>query len=1075
MTVLSSAKIGTASWRYYADRAAGQAIDYYSGRGEAPGRWHGRGLAPLGLVADANVHVRELEATFGRALHPVSDSQLGRPWRSDGVTGFDLTFSAPKSVSALWALGDAEIAAAAMASHRVAVKAALGYLDDHAALSRQGTDGLVQVGTDGLATALFDHRTSRAGDPQIHTHALVLNKVRCEDGQWRSLDASELFHHKKSAGVLYQAALRNELHARLGVTFAEPNAHGQAEIAGVPKELLDLWSKRTAQITIEATPKIAEYERLLGRALTDPERVKVIKTAVLKTRPGKTHPALSALHATWAGEAASIGWTPQRLARAVRDPAGATPVDRMQPLPDAVLLEAVRTAGLRRAVFSRADLTVEIAARLPTTGLPANEVAARVEQLTDLALTLTETVPLGEHPRGVTPRASDGRYGTVQVLAAEARILDLADRGQGGGYGQVPWRTLTALGWERAMDPAQYTALLKICGDGDFLSVLTAPAGAGKTHTLGAATLAWSQAGYRVIGLAPSARAAAELATSTGGHTDTLAKWLHVQARLGRGESVTPAELEWARLDNRTVLVVDEASMANTLDLDRLTGMAACTAAKVVLVGDPGQIGVINGPGGMLAALAHAGHGIELREIHRFHQSWEREASLHLRSGDARALAAYRDNDRLHPCPDSDSALDSVFEHWHQARAAGLDALMLARTRQDVDALNARARAAAIEAGQLTGPIVSAAGRDWQAGDLLRTRRNDRQIPVGDSHVRNGDRYRVLGVGPDNGLIAEDMTGRGRTMLPATYVAEHADYGWASTIDAAQGATSDIGIVLVRPGLDREHLYVALTRGRQANHAYITPDPLASDDPRHRPGRPPGRAASQEREDTPASRGQAAMGETVQVLAASLAQTGAQDAAHTALQRARRVAEDRQVLAGLERRNAVVDDARARLAAEPVPEAHRRAAEELTALKNQRDALGTERFELEQRLRTARADLASCPRWARVRKNELAHTISASHAALQRTAATYKDFNDRAISLTAVVDSQRRERTERAAQELRDTATMARTIARRPGLAMPRRPDGPGARRSGLTTPALFSQHHGRHDRDAGRDLGRGI
>ena len=902
--MLSSAKIGTSSWRYYTDGVACQASEYYAGVGEAPGRWHGRGLEQLGLAPDAVVSERELEALFARGLHPTAGTRLRRAWRSDGVSGFDLTFSAPKSVSALWALGDSATAGETMAAHRAAVRAGLAYLDTHAALSRQGTDGTEQVGSAGLVAAVFDHRSSRAGDPQLHSHALVLNKVRCEDGRWRTLDATELFHHKKSAGMIYQAALRNEMQQRLGVDFREVNENGQADIAGVPEELLKLWSKRTAKIDAEAGPKIAEYEKLLGRTLSSSERTGVVKTAVLKTRARKQHAELSALHATWKAEAARAGWTPDWLRREVRlqaprgrtgqepgvlptDPAGPSglaqpnrPVmsdaDRSSPRGPAGVLPAhdrvlpadgeglapagtadggvsaaaLQGAGTRRAVFSRADVAGQVAAFLPLTGLSAAEVLERVEQLTDLALGLDEAVTIGLQRVGVTPRASDARYATVQVLAAEARILDLAGRGRRGGYGQVPHTALMplareGLGRQGRLDPSQYRAVLHLAAGGDFLSVLTAPAGAGKTSTLGGAARAWQDAGYRVVGLAPSARAAAELATATGEAADTLAKWLHTHHKTPAGARGPSA------LDGRTVVIVDEASMASTLDLDPLITAAARAGAKVVLVGDPAQIGVVNGPGGMLAALSRAGHGVELAQIHRFSQPWERQASLALRHGNADVLAAYRTAGRLHPCRDGDAALDGVFAHWAQARGDGQDALMLARTRVDVDALNQRARAAAVAAGEVAGPVTAAGGREWQAGDVLRARRNDRRLTVGDGHVRNGDRYQVLGPGPQDGLVVEDLTGRGRTVLPAAYVAEHVEYGWASTIDAAQGATADVGVVLVRPGMDREHLYVAMTRGRNGNHAYITPDPLADDDHHGHPHPPhPGQAEADPQEQS---------------------------------------------------------------------------------------------------------------------------------------------------------------------------------------------------------------------------------
>ena len=935
--VLSSAKIGVSSWRYYTAGVACGATEYYSGRGEAPGRWYGRGLTALDLQSGGRVAERGLEALFARGLHPGSGQRLGRAWRTDAVTGFDLTFSAPKSVSALWALADPQVAAAVRAAHRAAVQAALAYLDTHAGLSRKGTDGFEQVGTEGLVAAVFEHRSSRAGDPQLHTHALVVNKVRCVDGVWRTLDAVELFHHKKSAGMIYQAALRAELQQRLGVGFTAVSEHGQAEVAGVPATLLAVWSKRAAQVAAEAEPTIAEYEQRLGRDLSPAERARVVKTAVLKTRPGKQHHDPDTLHARWQAEARTVGWTPARLYAAVRAaaPAGSATGDdgdevgpRLLPEQPASVVQppagtlartlarppaaggatlardhgetdgrsdlagvgVVRAAGRRRAVFSRADVVAQAAAALPTEGMTAAEVLAQVEATTEAALAGVEAVLVCEQRRGLTPRGSDTRYTSMEVLTAEARVLALAERGRGTGRGQAPLpaggATGTAAGLApvavAGLDGGQLAALERLVGGGDLVSVLTAPAGAGKTRLLGAATHVWEQAGYRVVGLAPSARATAELAAATRTRTDTLAKWLHTRDRLRALPAGSPDRM-WAGLDERTVLVLDEASMASTLDLDQVTAAAGQAGTKVVLVGDPAQIGVVNGPGGMLAALTAAGHGVELTEIHRFTADWERHASRGLRAGDPAVLTGYADRGRLHPCPDAEQALDAVFAHWAAARRHGQDAVMLARTRADVDALNARARAAAQAAGEVHGPAVPAGGRVWQAGDLLLTRRNQRKLACGDSHVRNGDRWHVLGPGPDGGLVVEEVTGRGRVTLPADYLTEHTDYGWASTIDAAQGATTDTGIVLVRPGLDREHLYVALTRGRHANHAYITTDTNSStDDDDHHPA--PAAAVAGLTSGGPSTH------DALRVLETALASSGAQHAAHTLRDQARRAA-----------------------------------------------------------------------------------------------------------------------------------------------------------------------------------------
>jgi hypothetical protein len=455
---------------------------------------------------------------------------------------------------------------------------------------------------------------------------------------------------------------------------------------------------------------------------------------------------------------------------------------------------AVLAAGRRRGVFSRADLTIEIAATLPVVAETAEQVRVRVEHLTDGSVGHWTTMRLGAPQVGVTPRASDRRYTSREVLQAEAAVLHVAAAGQGKHVGQVPAVDPDVLA---GLGPDQRAAVTKLTTGGDFVVVLTAPAGAGKTTTLGAAAKIWENAGFRVVGLAPSARAAAELANATGGGAETLAKWLYQQARLR--ELPAQEQAAWTPTA-RTVLVVDEASMASTFDLHTLTRIARNARAKIVLVGDPAQIGTINAPGGLLPALAARGHGIELDQVHRFHHEWEAAASLRLRDGDRTVIDVYNDAGRLHTLPDPDTAAAAVFSHWQNARADGAEVMMLARTRDDVDQLNTLAKTAAQAAGDSHGPQVLVGDKSFQAGDVIRTRRNNRSIAVGDTHVRNGDRYTILATTGDGGLLVDDHAGRGATMLPPGYVAQHVDHGWASTVDAAQGATTDIAILLARPG-----------------------------------------------------------------------------------------------------------------------------------------------------------------------------------------------------------------------------------------------------------------------------------
>jgi conjugative relaxase-like TrwC/TraI family protein len=483
--VLSSAKIGIGSWRYYQREVATDPSEYFLARGEAPGRWWGRGLSELGLARDGVVEERQLEALLARGLHPGTGRRLGRAWRTDAVTGFDLCFSAPKSVSGLWAIGGATVGTEITDAHRAAVRAALDFLDTHAAMSRIGVNGVEQVGTAGFAAAIFDHRTSRAGDPQLHSHALVVNKLRCADGGWRTIDGHEIYHHKKAAGVLYQAALRAELTQRLGVVFAPVNAHGQAEIAGVPAELITLWSKRTKQVRADADPTLDRFAAELGRPLTAAERASVVKTSVLKTRPTKRHDDEGVLQSRWRAAAAELGWTPARLVRDVMTTAmrsrQRSTADILADRAAEVRLpnDAVAAAGTRSATFSRADVVVQVAAGLPPVAASADEVRKVVEVATHRGLHTEQAVQVGQVQDGVTARASDTRWATADLLATEAAILRAAQAGKAAGRGVVSGLLVDHHAQARGLDAEQADVVRRLTGGGQLVSVLIAPAGAG--------------------------------------------------------------------------------------------------------------------------------------------------------------------------------------------------------------------------------------------------------------------------------------------------------------------------------------------------------------------------------------------------------------------------------------------------------------------------------------------------------------------------------------------------------------------------------------------------------------------
>src|SRR4051812_36442631 len=262
-----------------------------TGVGEAPGRWDGTGAAVEGL--DGEVTAEHIERLFegDDARHPLTGEILGRHYEVkdgfDKVMGWDLTVSAPKSFSILWAVADPDTAKVLDQIHAAAVRETIAYLEEHAAFSRTGRGGVAQVDTKGLLIARFEHRTSRAMDPQRHSHLLVSNRVRCTDGVWRSVDSRAAHPQFKPAGTVYHAALRAEATARLGIAWGPVNDHGQADIAGVPENLIDFWSKRRRTVERAANHKIGEREVELGRTLTDAERREIYQRATLDTRTAK--------------------------------------------------------------------------------------------------------------------------------------------------------------------------------------------------------------------------------------------------------------------------------------------------------------------------------------------------------------------------------------------------------------------------------------------------------------------------------------------------------------------------------------------------------------------------------------------------------------------------------------------------------------------------------------------------------------------------------------------------------------------------------------------------------------------
>ncbi len=838
--MLSRGKVTPGSVGYYTNEVAGLS-DYYAGKGEAPGRWVGRGSGATGLAGE--VSPEQLASLFEGA-HPVTGEMLGGGYRvrpgADRVTGWDLTFSAPKSVSALWGVGGGEVGMGVRSAHDAAVQAALDYLEEHAAFSRQGKAGIRQVDTEGLVAAAFVHRSSRAGDPQLHTHVLVSGRVRCGDGEWRALDSRALHRELKTAGMLYQAALRAELSARLGVRWSEVDRHGQAEVAGVPERLCRHYSARRKRIEERAAERMAESEVFLGRALTPEERRRAYERATLETRTAKVHDDIAheGLHDRWRVEAAAAGFGPDDWVGAVV----ARPARPQELEVESIAAEALAELSLRASTWGRTDVVRQLVRRMPPTTGSADDVRTAVEKLADAVLADRGVVRLAapsvrppadlrrRDGRSVFEPHGAARYSTQQTLAREQHVLDAAHAGRDAGRAVASELAVEAAIAEGGLGDDQASAVRRVTLDGDAVSCVVGPAGTGKSRTMGTAARAWANSGMTVRGLAVSAAAAGVLETEAGIASDTVAKFLLEHDRRGGGTAPY-------RLGRDDVVVVDEAGMLASADLARVVALAEQAEAKVVLVGDHAQLGAVEA-GGLFRLLLTEAKAAELTGVRRFHAGWERDASLRLRAGDRSVIEEYLSQGRVVGGARS-VMVEEAFGRWWMARARGDSVVVCAADHATVNELANRARAARIAAGEVEPGGVAAGEHTVGVGDEIVTCRNDRRLVTSaGAWVRNGDRWHVVARHGDGGLLVEDLAGRGRVVLPGDYVREEVALAYAVTIHKAQGLTVDSAIVLVDERTTAEGLYVGMTRGRASNVALAVcdePDTEYSAGPTRRP------------------------------------------------------------------------------------------------------------------------------------------------------------------------------------------------------------------------------------------------
>lgn len=784
-------------------------IDYYANSARA-GRWAGAGAESLGLRGA--VTADQLRSML-HGQHPLTGLPLGRRFGSQRIVAFDVTFSVPKSVSILYALGDDARRQAVLTAHENAVEAVCTYLQDHAGwgrrLNRQA--GTIDVVPAKMVMPRFLHRTARpvtdpatrltTMDPQLHTHILVPTWVQRDDGSWGQLYSQPLYREAAAAGTVGQAVLRHSLIELLGIR-AEVLPNGCFEVEGITQEHRDEFSRRTRQI--EELEELLGFDSLTGRRL-----------AVIGSRQRKGDAPVSAdVFSDWRRRGASVGLDDVTLesvtSHTIGRPGGGLDVSTGELLgPTGLTAQA--------ATFRRRDVVRAVA-----THAPQGMTLAGIEERVDAILAdATVVVPLLPDPESREPpavvasrlraRGTELRFSTPEMVALERDMLSLARTRQAGDVAVVSAADLVAAvaDQDKVLTGDQRALVEAVCRSGDGVTVVEGPAGTGKTAALAVCRASFERSGYKVVGVSLAARAATELADTAGIDSFTAAF-----ALLSLREHALPA---------RSVLVVEEAGMIGSRTVWELVAIAARDNAKLVLIGDSGQAQPIDA-GAAFRALGDNLGRTELREVVRQEARWEADAVTALRNGRAEAATrAFVEHGRVRVARNAMDRRMQMVADYNASHQRGEDVIMLARTRHDVARLNALARANALLDGQLGDVALRVGDREFRAGDPIICLRNRLR-----NRLTNGTRGVVMDVDPSRHTLTIRTT-RGRELLIETRRYAHLDYAYSLTVHKAQGMTCDVVLVLGSDFAGRQWTYTALSRARMMALYYIVDHSLAFD------------------------------------------------------------------------------------------------------------------------------------------------------------------------------------------------------------------------------------------------------
>lgn len=770
------------------------------------------------------------------------------------IAGFDLVFTPSKSVSIAWGLGDKQLRKDIEAAHEHAIQDVVRHLESNVVMTRRGHNGIRQIDTkSGVIGTKFRHYDSRAGDPNLHDHVVIANRVEGADDKWSSIDGRVLYQYGVECSELYNSKVQEYVTQLTGLQFEPRMQNGKPihEIVGISDETIRAFSSRRGDISAELDKVKAKFVADNGYDPSEKQLIKLAQQATLATRPAKSEArSLEDLHTEWVAAAHALSehgvhvpvdhqlaeslknasaQYEQNTLQAVRQEAYSTPLEAHT---DAVLSRLEEA----RSTWRRTHINAETSRYVRELGL--NEAQDRGLISSIRQSVASDSLPLHIKDTRLTPREYLRKDGTSQyqridaelftserVLAAENKILDAASRAV------IPASTLDVfelaaqkrraeLAEQGHSLPAGQEAMAREFATSDkFLVVGIGAAGAGKTSSTRLAVDAIEASGNRVIGMAPTAAAAAVMRSEMRINADTVDKILTDWQSGKASVDVRPGD----------VLLVDEAGMIATPKMEKILTLAQERGALVRALGDYRQLSAV-GSGGALRLVDREIGAVHLDELFRFRNPEEAAATLSLREpplvGTDKPFSWYLENNRV-VAGSADAMIEDVFRKYSADVNAGKQSIMIASTNETVTRLNDLAQAHAIEHGQVntgTGAVALHNSSRAHLGDTIVTRKNARRLIVnsGQDFVKNGDLWRVTDLHEDGRITAQHLAHGGKVTLPAHYVEQSVELGYAATIHRAQGSTVDTAHALVDASTDRAGAYVALTRGRENNQLYVS-------------------------------------------------------------------------------------------------------------------------------------------------------------------------------------------------------------------------------------------------------------